>query len=87
MDVKRQPQRSDEELAQQEQIKKDYGEEEIQALREAAAKQVQEGADVDPNAEVNPPEARTPKEKMATALERLTPDQPAKGSHGVRRIH
>lgn len=86
MDVKRQPARSDEELAQQEQIKKGYGKEEIEALRELARKQRQEGADVNPDAPI-PDEARTPKEKIATALDVLTPDPPGKGTHGVKRTH
>lgn len=86
MDVKRQPERSKEEQAQQEQTKKGYGEEEIEALRDQAREQAKEGADVNPDAPI-PEEARTPKERIATALEELTPDQPGKGSHGVKRIH
>lgn len=86
MDVKRQPERSEEEKARQEQAKQGYGEEEIEALRDQARKQAKEGADVNPDAPI-PEEARTPKERLATAMETLTPDQPGKGSHGVKRIH
>jgi hypothetical protein len=86
MDVKRQPQRSEKELAQQEQTKESYGEKEIEQLRDQTRKQQREGADVNPDAPI-PEEARTPKERIATALEELTPDQPGKGSHGVKRTH
>lgn len=86
MDVKRQPQRSDEEQAQQQQTKVGYGEAEIRQLREQAREQAKEGADVDPDMPI-PDDARTPKERLATAIEGLTPDQPGKGSHGVKRTH
>lgn len=86
MDVKRQPQRSDEEQAQQQQIKMGYGEAEIQQLRGQAREQAKEGADVDPNMLI-PEESRTPKERLATAIEGLTPDQPGKGSHSAKRVH
>lgn len=86
MDQKRQPQRSDEEQAQQEQTKADYGEAEIEQLREQAHQQAKEGAAVDTNMKI-PDEARTPKERLATAVEGLTPDQPGEDSHGVTRMH
>ncbi len=86
MDVKRQPQRTEAEQAQQEQAKKGYGEAEIEQLREQAGEQRKEGAEVDPNMAI-PEEARTPKERLATAIEGLTPKTPAQGPHGLKRTN
>lgn len=58
-----------------------YGEAEIEALRE----QVPE--DESKKQQDIPDEARTPKERLASAIHEYTEEAPAKGSHGVRRTH
>lgn len=89
MDLKRQPQRSEQELAQQEQTKNGTANEEaIESLREKAQQARKEGANVDPSMKI-PEEARTPKERLATAIEGPTPDQPPgvprREAHALRR--
>lgn len=86
MDQKRQPQTSGHEEEQQEKIKTGYGQEEIQMLKATAKELQKEGADVEPERPILK-EARTPKERIATAIDQSTPSHSGKGSHGVHRIH
>ena len=59
-----------------------YGEAEIEALREQAREEDEAKKQQD-----IPDEARTPKERLASAIHKDTEETPAKGSHGVRRTN
>ena len=57
-----------------------YGEEEIKNLRQNVASEAKKKEDI-------PEDARTPKERIASAVHQYTEETPAKGTHGVGRTH
>jgi len=59
-----------------------YGEAEIEALREQAREEDEAKKQQD-----IPDEARTPKERLASAIHEYTEESSAEGSHGVHRTH
>lgn len=58
-----------------------YGEAEISALWEHGTK------DEAKKRQEIPTEARTPKERLASAIEQYSDDTPAQGPHGIHRTH